>query len=127
MAARRFLTGDDSIRTEHRPATQTPLAPAAGSLNPRHTDAVADAARPDAWSNGDDLPNRLVSEDAREWSRQVTVGLMHVREAQAARMDRDQHPVGTRIRCGNLFDFPSASYGWNDRSFHGFSFFSTNP
>ena len=26
--------------------------------------------------------------------------------------------VGTGIRCGNLFDFPSAVYGWNDSGFH---------
>src|SRR5205814_8954973 len=80
-----------------------------------------DPARRDPWSNGDDLPNGLVSKDAREWSRQLTVGLMHVREAQATGTDRDQHLVRTRIRCGNLFDFPSAFYGWNDSSFHSFS------
>ena len=126
MAACRVQTGVDLIRTEHRPPTQTPFAPPAGGLNPGHADPVAYSARSDARPDGDDFPDRLVPKDAREWSRQLAIGLVHVREAQAAGVHLDQHLVGTRIGCGNLFDFPSASDSWNNRSFHLFSFVYEN-
>jgi len=60
MTAGGFQTSADQIRTEHRPATQAPFAPAAGGLNPRHPDAVSDAARSDTGPDGDDLSDGLV-------------------------------------------------------------------
>jgi len=121
MTAGGFQTRADQIRTEHRPATQTPFAPAAGRLKPGHTDAVADAPRSDTGPSGDDLSDGLVPKDARERSRQLAIRLMHVRVAQPAGVNLDQHLIGTRIRCRNVFDFPSGFDGWNNRSSHGFS------
>src|SRR3989442_7806890 len=122
MTAGGLLTGADQIRTEHRPATQTPFAPSAGRLNPRHPDAVSDTARSDTGPDGDDLSDGLVSKDARERSRQLAIRLMHVRVAQPAGVNFDQHLIGTRIRCGHLFDFPSGFDGGNNRRLPRFSF-----
>src|SRR3989441_3350446 len=127
MTAGGFHTSLDQIRTEHRPATQTPFAPAAGRLNPRHSDAVSDAARSDTGPDGDDLSDGLVPKNARERSRQLAIRLMHVRVAQPAGANLDQHLVWTRIRCGNVFDFPSGFDGGNNRSLHGFSFLDRDP
>jgi hypothetical protein len=122
MTAGGLLTSADQIRTEHRPATQTPFAPAAGRLNPRHPDAVSDTARSDTGPDGNDLSDGLVSKDARERSRQLAIRLMHVRVAQPAGVNLDQHLIGTGIGCGDVSDFPSGFDGGDNRSLHGFSF-----
>src|SRR5215469_16403503 len=106
MSALYFNSCTLQIGTEHSATTLAPLAAAASGLNPCGTHAVAYLSRGDVGGDGNDLADRLVSEDSGEWSGKVSEGLMYVGVANAACMHLHQHLVRSGLRLRNVFDLP---------------------
>jgi hypothetical protein len=77
-------------------------------LDPRDTYSVSDPARGDTGTHGDDLPDRLVSQDAGEIARELAPGLVDVGVTDAAGADLDQDLIWTGFRFRDLPEFPCA-------------------
>ena len=110
--------GPDLFQTEHRPAAQAPFAAAAGGLNPRHADAVADATRADTHPDTDDLADRLMTKRARKRPRELASRLVHVGVTEATCVYLDQHLSRPRLRGRHFLDFPPRIGGRNDCGSH---------
>src|SRR5256884_1332808 len=116
-----FATRTLQIGTELPAATLAPFAAATSGLNPCSADAIAYLACGDIGSDGNDLADGFVTEDAGKWSWEMSECLVDVGVADAACAHLHQHLAGSGLRLRNIFDLPRTAHGGNDRSFHGFS------
>src|SRR6266536_6583276 len=85
------------IGTEHSAATLAPFAAPASGLNPSGTHTVAYLSRGDVGSDGNDFADRLVAEDSREWSGEVSERLVYVGVADSACMHLHEHLIRSRL------------------------------
>src|SRR5271167_2272607 len=106
------------IRAEHPATALAPFAASASRLNPGGTYAVADLSRGDVGGHSNDFADRLVSEDSRKLSGQVSLRLMYVGVADAAGVHLHQDLTGPGLRLGNIFNLPGTADSGHDRSFH---------
>src|SRR5437868_13430257 len=113
-----LTSGALHVGTEHSAATLAPFAATASGLNPGGTHEVTDLPRGDAWGHGNNLANRLVAQDSREWSGQVSERLMYVGVTDAACMHLHEHLIGSGLRLRNLLDLPRTAHSGNDGSLH---------
>src|SRR5205823_9425810 len=109
------------IRTEHFAATLAPFAASASRLNPSGTHTVADLSRGDIGSHGNNLTDRLVAEDSRKWSGQMSERLMYVGVADAAGMHLHEHLIRSGLSLRNVFDLPRTAHSGNDGGLHNTS------
>ena len=118
VTARHLRAGADLFGAEHRPAALAPFAAAAGELDPRHADAVADAARGHARADAGDLSDGLMAKGARKRPGQLAARLMHVGVAQAARVNPDENLPRPRLRGRHVVDFPARMRRRNNCGLH---------
>jgi hypothetical protein len=118
MAARKLHARAKHPGTEHRLASQAPLAPAARGLHPGDADAVADLACRHARADGQDLADGLVTERPREGAGDFAARLVDVGVAHAAGADLDEDLVWPGLGRRHVLEHPGAVDRWDDGGFH---------
>src|SRR5205807_844866 len=116
-----FEPGALQVGTEHPAAALAPFAASTRRLNPCGAHAVAHLARRDVGRHGNDLADRLVTEDSGKWPWNVSECFVHVGIADAARMHLHQYLIRSGLRLRNVFDLPRTADSGNDCSFHNSS------
>src|SRR5205807_7472251 len=115
------------IRAEHSLAPLAPFAAPASLLNPRRAHPVSYFSRGDVGGHGDDLADRLVSQNSRELARNVSQSFVYVRVADAACVHLHQDLIGAGLGLRNVFDLPRTAYSGYNSSLHMSSSHAGSP